>query len=214
MSQRIIAAHSVVLVSVKGSSSGFRFAVHWAAFRSPRLSSGSLLDNRCPPKRLAKASASSDMEKQNITESLSSRRSEYVSGAADRVAAARAKDHLAVLEAPHLFGRKRHVVRPSALKVRLGDFRLCGGSSPYRHQPLGGDLELGGDNLHRGRFVRRLNGAEPTGSTRHLIDVSADRLRRIGLLGHGRSIGRELYRFNPVDEAPVCQPSLSRACHR
>jgi hypothetical protein len=67
------------------------------------------------------------MEKQNTTESLSSRRRKYVSGAADRVAAARAKDHLAVLETRHLFGPKRHVMRPSALKVRLGDFAFAVG---------------------------------------------------------------------------------------
>jgi hypothetical protein len=45
-------------------------------------------DNRSPPKRLAKASASSDLAKQNTTKSLSSRRREYVSGAADRTPAA------------------------------------------------------------------------------------------------------------------------------
>jgi hypothetical protein len=44
--------------------------------------------NRSPPKRLAKASASSGLEKQNITNSLSSRRREYVNGVADRTPAA------------------------------------------------------------------------------------------------------------------------------
>jgi hypothetical protein len=43
---------------------------------------------RWPPKRLAKASASSGLAKQNTTKSLSSRRREYVSCAADRPAAA------------------------------------------------------------------------------------------------------------------------------
>jgi hypothetical protein len=43
--------------------------------------------NRFPPKRSAKASASSGLEKQNTTKSLSSRRREYVSGDADKLAA-------------------------------------------------------------------------------------------------------------------------------
>jgi hypothetical protein len=43
---------------------------------------------RQPPQRLAKASASSGLAKQNTTKSLSSRRTEYVSGVADRAAAA------------------------------------------------------------------------------------------------------------------------------
>jgi hypothetical protein len=44
--------------------------------------------NLSPPKRWAKATASSGLAKQNTTKSLSSRRREYVSGVADRTPAA------------------------------------------------------------------------------------------------------------------------------
>jgi hypothetical protein len=43
--------------------------------------------NRFTPKRSAKASASSGLEKQNTTKSLTSRRREYVGGDADKLAA-------------------------------------------------------------------------------------------------------------------------------
>jgi hypothetical protein len=46
------------------------------------------VDKGSPPKRLAKASASSDLEKQNTTKSLSSLRVEYVSGVAYKTPAA------------------------------------------------------------------------------------------------------------------------------
>jgi hypothetical protein len=46
-----------------------------------------VVGNRSPPRRSANASASSDLEKQNTTKSLSSRRREYVSGVADKAAA-------------------------------------------------------------------------------------------------------------------------------
>ena len=46
---------------------------------------------------------------------------------------------------------------------RRGCFRLCGGSSPYRHQPRGLHLEFRGGLLHRGGLVRRLDCAKPDG---------------------------------------------------
>ena len=48
--------------------------------------------------------------KANTTKSPSSRRREYVSGTADSA------NVTSLSEAPHLFGRKRHVVRPVSLK--------------------------------------------------------------------------------------------------
>jgi hypothetical protein len=60
------------------------------ALGSPRCFQGyrRFSGNRFPPKRLAKASASSGLPQQNTTKSLSSRRREYVSGVADRTPAA------------------------------------------------------------------------------------------------------------------------------
>jgi hypothetical protein len=60
-----------------------------AAFGSPACFQGhrQLLGSRFPPKRLAKASASSGLAKQNTTKSLSSRRRESVRGFADRTPA-------------------------------------------------------------------------------------------------------------------------------
>ena len=46
-----------------------------------------LVGNRFPPKRSAKASASSDLKKENTRRSPSSRRRQYVSGVADTLAA-------------------------------------------------------------------------------------------------------------------------------
>ncbi len=37
------------------------------------------------------------------------------------------KYHLAVYDAPHLFGRKRHVMQPVAIKITTGDFALAAG---------------------------------------------------------------------------------------
>jgi hypothetical protein len=93
------------------------------------LSSGVTLAarrNHFPPKRLANASASSGLAKQNTTKSLSSRPTEYVSGVADRTTSS-TKYYLAVHGVPHLFGRKRHVMRPFALEITAGDFALAAG---------------------------------------------------------------------------------------
>jgi hypothetical protein len=108
---------------------GLRFATYFQNVPSKaaqKLRPGRLLRQRqlasgSPPKRLAKASASSGLEKQNTTKWLSSRRREYVSGVADRTPAAQ-KYHLAVLHAPHVFGRVRHVMRPLII---VGDFALA-----------------------------------------------------------------------------------------
>jgi hypothetical protein len=40
-----------------------------------------------------------------------------------------------VLEAPHLFGRQCHVVRPFALEIPAGDFALAAGH-PRSHRPV------------------------------------------------------------------------------
>jgi hypothetical protein len=67
-----------------------------------------LVANLSPPKRSVKAAASAGSAKQNTTKSLSSRRMEYVSSAADRAAAAQNITSL-------LFcGRERYVIRPCA----------------------------------------------------------------------------------------------------
>jgi hypothetical protein len=73
--------------------------------------------NRFPPKRSAKASASSGLAKQNTTKSLLSRRRECVSGVADRTSGS-AKYHLTVDGLPHFFGRERHVMGPFAASSR------------------------------------------------------------------------------------------------
>jgi hypothetical protein len=85
--------------------------------------------NRSPPKRLAKASASSGLATQNTTKSLSSHRREYASGVADKAPAAQ---NIASLfnEAPHLLGRNRHVMRPSALEIGACDFACVGHRRP------------------------------------------------------------------------------------
>jgi hypothetical protein len=76
------------------------------------------------------------LAKQNTTKSLSLRRSEYVSGVADRTPA---KYHLTVDGVSHLFGRERHVMReqrnypqsgPFALEITVGDFAFAVG---HRH---------------------------------------------------------------------------------
>jgi hypothetical protein len=41
-------------------------------------------------------------------------------------------------------GWEHHVMGPIALGISAGDFALCGGSSPCRHQPVGGYLEFRG----------------------------------------------------------------------
>jgi hypothetical protein len=46
-------------------------------------------------------------------------------------------------------------------------------------------------------------GAKLDGFGGDFVDVPADWLRRSRLLGRPRSIGRELCRFNVVDEAPA-----------
>jgi hypothetical protein len=83
-----------------------------------------------PPKRLAKASTSSELTKQNTTTSLSSRRREYVSDVADRALAA--ENITSVFEAPHRFDRGRSVMRPFALKITAGDFAFTAG---HRRMP-------------------------------------------------------------------------------
>jgi hypothetical protein len=82
--------------------------------------------DRSPPKRLAKACASSGLAKQNTMKSLSSQRREYASGVVHRTSAAQ-KYHLTVLEAPHLFGRKRHLMWPFRLEITGGDFAFAVG---------------------------------------------------------------------------------------
>jgi hypothetical protein len=81
--------------------------------------------NCAPPKRSANAFAPSGLAKQNTTNSLSSLRREYVSGAADRTPAAQnAISRFTVL---HLFGREHRVVRPFTIEVTDGDFTFAAG---------------------------------------------------------------------------------------
>jgi hypothetical protein len=58
-------------------------------------------------------------------------------------------------------------MRPFALEITVHDFRLCDGSSPYRHQPdvydsvvLAGTLNSAGGLLDRGGLIRRLSEAK------------------------------------------------------
>jgi hypothetical protein len=115
------------------------------------------LRNSSLAKRLAKVSASSGLAKQNATKSLSSRRREYVSCAADKAAAA--------VNITSLFLRPRTF--PAGSTTWCGQLRLrsarvippCGGSSPYRHQFVGGHLESRRGLVDRSGLVGGLYGA-------------------------------------------------------
>jgi hypothetical protein len=76
-----------------------------------------LVGNRFPPKRLAKASASG-LTKQNTATVIAA---QEVSQLRRRSNTCSAKYRLAIHEARNLFGRERHVMRPSALEI-VGDF--------------------------------------------------------------------------------------------
>jgi hypothetical protein len=94
----------------------------------------------------------------------------------------------------------------------VAPFRFPADSSPYRHQPVGRHLEFRSAFLNGGGLVRGLDISQPDGLRSYLIDAPSDPLRRrFRLLCHARSIDRELYTFNPVGEALLCRPSLSRA---
>jgi hypothetical protein len=84
---------------------------------------------------------------------------------------------------------------------------------PHRHQPVSANLKFGRAFLNGGGLVRGLDIAQPNGLRSELIDAPPDRLRLFGLLGHARSIGRELCRFNQVDETPALQRGeMCRSC--
>jgi hypothetical protein len=63
---------------------------------------------------------------------------EYVSVDADRTPAA--PNITSLREAGHLFGRKRHVMRPSALEIAAGDFALAAGHLRIAISLLAGTL--------------------------------------------------------------------------
>jgi hypothetical protein len=71
--------------------------------------------NRFPPKRLAKASASSALANQNATKSLSSRRRN--TSAASPIEHRQRKYHLAVHGVAHLFGSEPNVMWTFALEI-------------------------------------------------------------------------------------------------
>jgi hypothetical protein len=79
-------------------------------------------------------------------------------------------------------------VRPSsALEIAAGDFALA---ADHRLTAISRGL------LHRGG----LSGAQPDGLLGDLVDTPPDRFRRLRLLCHPRSIGRELCTLNSVGE--------------
>jgi hypothetical protein len=86
--------------------------------------------NRSPPERLAKASASSGLAKQNTAKSLSSRRREYVCGVADRRPVA--QNITSRFLRPRTFSAG--VMRPVSLKVGTGDFAF---STDHRRIAIG-----------------------------------------------------------------------------
>jgi hypothetical protein len=73
---------------------------------------------------LAKASASSELSKAEHHQVAVIAAQGAVSGFADPTPAAQ-NITLTVDEAPRLFGRKRHVIRPFALEITAGDFAFA-----------------------------------------------------------------------------------------
>jgi hypothetical protein len=79
---------------------------------------------RDPPSRRA-ADGASVRQHPRPGYQASRRCGEYVNGVADRTRQRKISPHSSGV--PHLFGRKRHVMRPSPLGIVAGDFALAGG---------------------------------------------------------------------------------------
>jgi hypothetical protein len=136
------------------------------------------------------------LEKQNTTKSLSSRRREYVSGAADRTPAA--QNITSLFLRPRTLSVDRYMMRPFALEIAAGDFPFAAGHRRIAISLLAGTLNSAAAFSMVVASSGCLELAEPDGFAGDLVDVPADRLRWFGLLCHVESIDHKVNTFNPA----------------
>jgi hypothetical protein len=118
-----------------------------------------------------------------------------VSGVADRTPAAQ-KYHFAAREAPHLFGRERHVMRPLALEITAGDFAFTAGHRRIAISFAARTLNSAAAFSIAAASSGALDLAHPDGFAGDLVDVLADWLRWFRFLRHAGNVGRGLRAFN------------------
>jgi hypothetical protein len=93
-------------------------------------------------------------------------------------------------QASHFLGRKRHVMRPVAHEIDASDFAFAAGHRRTAMSLLAGTLKAATPFSMAG-LVGGLYGTKPNGFGGNLVDGPGRRLRRVGLLRHGGSIGRK-----------------------